>query len=175
MQVSLCMNIESVRKMSKIYFGKTTMTHGLKGELKFFTDFSQKEHVFHANFPVYIKDIMHKITSVRPHKNYYLITLDNKNDINEVENFRNQEIYIEEEDLKLQENEIILETLIDYNIKENEIILGKVTDILYNKGGILLEVIGNKKFYIPYHDNFVERINKEKKEIIVKNAKDLIL
>lgn len=161
--------------MSKIYFGKTTMTHGLKGELKFFTDFSQKERALKSNFPVYIKGVLHNITNVRPHKNYYLITLDNKNDINEVEEFRNQAIFIEEEDLKLQENEIILETLINYIVKENEIVLGKVMDIMYNKGGILLEVLGNKKFYIPYNDNFVKKIKKETKEIIVKNAKDLIL
>ena len=62
--------------MNRLYFGYTTMTHGIKGELKCYTSFEQKEKVLTKKFPVYINGTRHEITSARPHKNHYLITID---------------------------------------------------------------------------------------------------
>ncbi len=161
--------------MNKIYFGHITMTHGIKGELKLYTDFSLKEKVLKIGFPIYIKGICHKISSVRPHKNCYLITIDEKKDINLVEEFRSQDVFVEISDIPLKEEEVIIETIKGYQVIENEEILGNVTDILYNKNGILLQVQGRKKFYIPYQDSFVKQIDKKESKIIVTNGKGLML
>lgn len=158
--------------MKKIYVGHTTMTHGLKGELKFFTDFSLKNEILKEGFPVYIDSIPHKITHVRKHQNHYLVEFDFLKNINEVELFRNKSVYILRSDLK---EEIIIEELIGYTILENNEVLGKVTNILYNKAGILLEVTNPQKFFIPYHDHFIKSVSKDEEKILVENAKDLIL
>jgi len=40
--------------MEKIKVGFITMTHGLKGELKFFCDFSKKDLILKKDFPIFI-------------------------------------------------------------------------------------------------------------------------
>ncbi len=160
--------------MNKIYFGYITMTHGLKGELKLYTDFSLKEKVLKKDFPIYISDESHVLSSVRSHKDYYLITIDGLNDINLVEKFRHSKIFIDEKDLNLKD-EVLLENIIDYLVMEKEETLGKIEGFLYNKGGILLSVKGSKKFYIPYQDEFIENIDQENKCVMVKNVRGYLI
>ncbi len=157
-----------------IYFGYTTMTHGIKGELKCFTDFSLKERVLQKGFPIYINDTLHQITNVRPHKNHYLIEFDHLKDINLVEDFRNQIIYIKKEDLHLKD-EVMIEEFIGYTIIEQEEILGNVIEIVYNKSGILLKVSGKNFFYIPYIEYYIQKIDQKMQRIYTLHAKELIV
>ena len=159
--------------MNKIYIGYTTMTHGIRGELKLYTDFSLKEKILKPGFPIYIDNVLHTITHVRPHKNHYLLLIDDKKDINLVEEFRNKKIFILESDLHLNEKEYILESIIGYCVEEENITLGKVKEIRYNKNGILLFVEGNTKFYIPLCDAFVLKVLKKEQKVIVQNTKGL--
>ena len=161
--------------MNKLYFGYTTMTHGIKGELKCYTTFEQKEKVLTKGFPIYIKEVRHEITSARPHKNHYLITIDHLKDINLVEDYRNQNIYIDRMDLHLKEEEFLFSDLVGFSIIEKEEILGIVQDILYNKSGIFLEVKNEKKYYIPWQDAFILKVNTKNKQILVQNTKGLML
>ncbi len=161
--------------MSKIYFGYITSTHGLKGELKCFSTFERTDLVFKPNFPIYINDHQHLITSSRPHKTFTLITIDNLKDINLVEQFRHQKIYIERHDLPLKENEFLFMDLIGFTVSEDGKKLGKVTEIRYNNGGILLNVASSSSFLIPYQDFYIKKIDWLKGQIEVKNAKGLML
>ncbi len=156
--------------MNEFYFGKITMTHGIKGELKLYTDFSLKEKVLKVGFPIYIRGEKHVITSVRPHKEYYLVIIDDLQDINLVESFRHSEVFIKESDLHLTSDEVILEKWVGYLVKENEEVLGKIRNIRYNKVGILLEVQNTSKFYIPYQKEFIDKASDELKEVYVKNV-----
>jgi len=156
-----------------IKIGNITSTHGIKGELKLYSDFSQKEKIMQKDFPIYIENTLHHITSVRPHKNYYLIRIDDINDINLVEAYRKKDVYIKLEDLDLKD-EILLEALIGYDLISEKETLGKVRNILYNKNGALLEILGEKKFYIPYHEHFIQKILKEEKKIYTQNTGGLI-
>lgn len=159
--------------MNKIYFGKTTMTHGLKGELKLYTEFSLKEKVLKKDFPIYIANQLHHLSNIRFFKNHYLIEIDNLKDINLVEEFRHQKIYILENDLHLKENEFIIEKLLDYSVFEEDIFLGKIREIIYNKNGYLILVFNETHFYIPFNDYFILKIIDEKKCVLVKNTKGL--
>lgn len=161
--------------MNKLYFGYTTMTHGIKGELKCYTSFEQKEKVLTEGFPIYINETCHKITSARSHKNHYLITIDNLKDINLVEEYRNQKIYIVRDDLHLKEEEFLFFDLIGFSIMEMEENLGIVKDILYNNGGIYLEVLNKRTYYIPWQDAFILSVDTKNKQILVQNTKGLML
>jgi len=158
-----------------IYVGYTTMTHGIKGELKFYTNFSLKKRILKPDFPIYILDKPYTITSARPHQNHYLITINHLNDINLVENFRNQKIYIDRENLHLSSHEVLVEELIGYMVFDEKEMIGKVIDIMYNNGGILLCVKKDKKFYIPYNEFFVKNVIKQENKIFVSNVGGLML
>lgn len=156
-----------------ILVGHITGTHGIKGELKCYSDFEKKERVFEPHFPVYIKGNKHVITSARFHQNHYLITLDEIYDINQIEEFRNQDVFIKREDLGLEEGEYLLQELIGFQVYEQEIYLGEIQDIVYNKGGKLLKVKKEHSFYIPYQSYFIENICGEERKVLVHNTKGL--
>ena len=161
--------------MNKLYFGYTTGSHGLKGELKCFSDFERKDLVLKNNQPVYIKDKVHYITSVRKHKNCYLIRFDNLNDINLIEDLRNQQIYVLRSDLNLLENEFLFSDLIGFSIYNKAEKVGKIKDIRYNKASILLSVVGGKNFLVPYNDFFIKEVNLKEQKIIGDNLEGLML
>ncbi len=158
-----------------IYFGYTTMTHGLKGELKLYTNFSLKEKVLKESFPLYFQNQKHILSGVRVHQNHYLITIDGRQDINLVEEFRNQQIFIDEKDLSLKEGEVVVEMLFHFSVYEGTVLLGKVNDILYNKSGILLEISeGSKRFYLPYQNHFILQVDREKRILFVKGVRGVL-
>ncbi len=158
--------------MKQMKVGYTTMTHGLKGEVKFFPSVSFSDKFLKKDFPIYIHDTKHTISSVRPHKNMYLLTLDNLNDINLVENFRNQDIWIQLEDLHLPKDEILVECLLHFSVFWKEKKIGIVSEILYQKNNTLLRVKGEKNILIPYQKEFIETILFEEEKIYCKNIED---
>ena len=158
-----------------IYLGYTTMTHGVKGELKFYSDFSLKDLILKKGQMIYINGEKHEISGVRPFKHFYLIELDNLKDINLVEDFRNNKVYFQKEESVLSSKDIIPEEMVGFSILENGKVLGKVEEIMYNKIGILLKVKGVKTFYIPYQKEFIKEISLEDKTIYTQNGEDLII
>ena len=163
--------------MDLVYLGKIVNTHGIKGELRLLSDFDKKDLVFKPGFNIYIGDARRKevIASYRHHKCFEMITLEGYDNINEVLKYKGMNVYINREDLYLDENDYLLEDLIGLNIKEGTEILGKVVEIVYNGSGTLLVVEGTKKFYIPNNKEFIIKVDFENKEIECKNAKGLIL
>lgn len=156
-----------------ILVGHITSTHGIKGELKCYSNFSLEHEVFKTNQTIIINNQEHTITSSRFHKNHYLITIDNLEDINLVEEYRNQDVYIKRESLHLPENKYLIEDLVGMGVYEDENYLGEITNIVYNKGGKLLSVLGTHTFYIPLQDYFIKKVDLEKRRVEVENTKGL--
>ena len=161
--------------MNKVLVGYTTMTHCLKGDIKFYPTIYETDKFLKVNFPIYINGHVHYITSVKKGKNCYLIKLDNLNDINLVEDFRNKDLYIDMDDLKLGKGEYLVSSLMGFKVVEDGKNIGIVKDIMYNKVGILLYVIGSKSFYIPLNDYYVKEAKQNEALIITEHAKDLMV
>lgn len=163
--------------MEYIYIGKIVNTHGIKGELRIKSEFLEKNKVFKSGMILYIgKDyIPEKIVTYRSHKDFDMVTFAGYNNINQVLNYLKMKVYVKREDLELEEDEYILEELVGFSVIENGEILGKVGEIVYNGSNILLSIEANKNFYIPYKGNFIKMVNVKDKELIVENAKGLIL
>ena len=89
----------------------------------------------------------------------------------------NKPVYIKREDLILQDGEYLLEELIDCTIVLEKEKIGKIVEIVYNNANILLKVNSNlgKNFYIPYQKEFIEKVNIQKKQVIVQNIQGLII
>ena len=162
--------------MDYIYIGTIVGTHGIKGELKIKSNFEYKDQVFKENNNLYIGEEKNKetINTYRYHKIYDMVTFKEYNNINEVLKYKGKKVYINREDLNI-DKDYVLDDLIGCLIYEDNQCLGKVKDIYDNNGNVLLDVVGEKEFYIPYNDNFIKKVDIKSAKIEVSNAKDLIL
>ena len=144
--------------MEYIYVGQINGTHGLKGELKLKSNFKYKDKILKENFNFYIgKEKTHEVLKKsRTHNKNELLTFKNK------------------EDLKLKENEYVLEDYLNLDCYYNNQKLGTVKDIIDcgNKNYVLV-IKGQKEILIPLNNNFIEKLIKKDK-IILKEVEDLI-
>ena len=163
--------------MGYIKIGKIVNTHGIKGEFRIKSDVLHKDKIFKVGNNLYIGEghIKEEITSYRVHKDYDMVTFKGYPNINEVLIYKNFNVYILEEELNLNNDEVILETLIGFKIIDDNNELGTLQSIHYNGLNILLDINYTKPYYIPYNPNFIDHIDKENKIIYTKNAKDLII
>lgn len=161
--------------MNKIYLGKFVSTHGIKGELKLVSDFEKKDKVYQKDFTLYINDTEYKIESSRPHKQYELIKLNGYDNINDVLFLVNSKVYIEKDDLNLDDNEYLLSDLINGKVIEGEEELGKITEVMLGPNNIIRVKNDTTEFLIPLIDEYVIAFNQNEKVLYTKNAKNLIL
>ena len=164
--------------MEYICVGKIVQTHGIKGELRIRSNFLKKDRVFKKGFTLYLGDEKKPevINTYRPHKEFDMVTFEGYSNINEVLDYLKFLVYAKKSDIELNEDEYILEELVGLNVIEDGICLGKVNEIVYNNSNILLSVVSDEyNFYIPNNPNFIKKVNLSEKEVIVENAKGLIL
>lgn len=156
-----------------IYIGKTVSTFGIKGELKVISDFEYCDKAYKVGNKILINNIEHIISSIRYHKNYVLLKIDNLNNINDILKYVGFNIYIKRLDLNLSKDEFLYKDLINSEvIDEDDTKLGKVIEVV-NGINVLIKVKGTKEFYIPLIDNYVKRFDLDKKILYTKNAKEL--
>lgn len=156
-----------------IYIGKTVSTFGIKGELKVISDFEYCDKAYKVGNKVLINNIEHIISSIRYHKNYVLLKIDNLNNINDILKYVGFNIYIKRLDLNLSKDEFLYKDLINSEVvDEDDTKLGKIIEVV-NGINVLIKVKGTKEFYIPQIDNYVKRFDLDKKILYTKNAKEL--
>ena len=154
-----------------IYVGKIVGTHGIKGELKVLSDFERKDLVFNVNQVIYINNKKHLISSHRVHQNKNLITIDSLQNINDVLKYIDKDVYVKRSDLHLVSYLMI--DLIGFEVIDGDL-LGMVKSILKTKNGYLLEVFGEKKFYIPFVPYYIKNVDIDNGKVFVTKAKELI-
>lgn len=158
-----------------IYIGKTVSTFGIKGELKVISDFEYCDRAYQIDKKILINNIEHVISSIRYHKNYVLLKIDNLNNINDILKYVGFNIYMKRIDLGLKEDEYLYKDLINSDvIDDDNTKLGKVIEVL-NGNNVLIKVKGTKEFFIPLIDNYINKFDLDKKILYTKNAKELIL
>jgi len=173
--------------MEKIYIAKLGKTVGLQGQIKIHID---------SDFPEQFKSN----TILTTHKNIELtietINIKNKTvkfkDINTIEDARryvNSELFTTLEDThkncNLNKNQYFWFDMQDCLIFEDEEELGIVKEIHRYPIDDYLEIQTNttllsddfkvKTFLIPYNDIYIISVDTEKKQIITKNAKDILI
>ena len=163
--------------MDFVYIGKIVGTHGIKGEIRILSNFDKKELVFVPHQTIYVGNQKEKlvITSYRKHKNFDMITLEGYDNINQVLIYKNMSVYVLRSDLHLNKNDYVIDDLLGMKICSNLKEYGVVHDIYSQAGKILLEIIFDKKYYIPYNDRYIKKVNLEQKTIEVVDVEDLIL
>ena len=163
--------------MKYVYLGKIANTHGIKGELRILSNFKYKSRVFKKGFKVYIgkEKIEEEIVTYRPHKQFDMITLKGYNNINDVLKYKLLNIFINKDDLILNDNEYLDEDLVNLSVICDNKYIGKIQKIeKYPHQDIFVIINNDKRYLVPYVNEFIKEINLEEKTMVINNIKGLI-
>lgn len=160
--------------MNYLYIGKLVNTHGIKGEVRLLSKFRYKDKVFVKGFKVYIgKDKEEfEIEKYRVHKNFDMLVFKDNYDINIVEYLKGSLVYINKDDLHLDDNTFLSIDLIGFNVIIDNKNIGIIKEVLDTPANEVLVLDNN--VMIPYVKEFIDNINTNKKTITIKNIKGLI-
>ena len=161
--------------MNLIKIGKIVNTHGIKGELRLLSKFPYKDKVFIKGMIIYIdKDSKEVINSYRKHKNFDMITLEGYNNINEVLKYKGKNVYVDSNDIKLDNDKYLDEELIGLSVIYENMERGIITNIERYDKTVLFNIKGKTQEYlIPYNDNLINNIDMKNKKIFIKDIKGL--
>ena len=156
--------------------GHVMTTHGIQGDLKVksysdFDRFSKGARLFILHGKDYVEV---KVKKATPFGNYYLVRFEGLEDINLVEKFHSDDIYVSELDRKdeLEEGEYYYSDLVGKKVINQEgVERGIVEDIREMPHAKYLAVRYNEKIHlVPFIDEFIEDVNDK---IIVKEIEGL--
>ena len=156
--------------MEKVLVGKYVSTHGIKGEIRIKSNFKYKNKVFIVGNKIYINNQEYIINSYRIHKEYDMITLKGFDNINQVLPFKGSNVYINKDDLKLNNNEYLDSDLIGMSNYINNDYKGKVTDINYLNKNKKLLVINSR--LVPFE--LIKEIDFNNSRIIIEEVDGLL-
>ena len=148
--------------MEFIRIGKIVNTHGIKGELRILSDFRHKDKVFKVGMKFYVGKEKEEfiVNSYRFHKIFDMVTFKGFNNINEVLYLKGRPVYINKEDLVLDNGEVYIEDLIGYDVIIGEKVLGKVTGVMYNSKANDILKVGDT--LVPYVKDLIIKIEDNK-------------
>ncbi len=156
-----------------IIIGKTVSTHGIKGELKVISDFEYIDKAYVIGNKILINNIEHIISSVRYHKQYILLGIDNLTNINDILEYVGYNIYIAKSDLALDENEYLLSDLVGLNVIDDGKNIGIVSEIVKGNSSDYIRI--NNDFLVPIIPEYIIKVDINNKQIITNNASSLKL
>lgn len=152
--------------------GQIINTKGIKGELKVFPitpdmkRFSDLDHVF-------IGEELNKyeIAKVSYNDRFVYLTFKGFDNINKVLNFKEQMIYIEDENrIKLDENTFFISDLISCKVYDTkEIYIGELVDVLEIPANdvYVIRSENNEEYLIPAVKKFVKSVDISQKVIVI--------
>lgn len=160
--------------MEYLYIGKYVNTHGLKGEIRLLSNFKHKDKVFIPGMKFYIGKNKEEYTleSYRKHKNFDMVVFNGIYDINLIERLKGSMVYINKEDLKLDENVYLAIDLIGFNAIINDNVIGVITDVLDTPSNEVLVLDTNDM--IPYVKSFIKSVNTKERCVYIEDVKGLI-
>ena len=156
-----------------IIIGKTVSTHGIKGEIKVISDFEYIDKAYVVGNKILINNIEHIISSVRYHKQYILLGIDNLTNINDILEYVGYNIYIAKSDLALDENEYLLSDLVGLNVIDDGKNIGIVSEIVKGNSSDYIRI--NNEFLVPIIPEYIIKVDINNKQIITNNASSLKL
>ena len=160
--------------MEFLYIGKYVNTHGIKGEIRILSNFRHKDKVFINGMHFYLgKDKKEYILNTyRKHKNFDMVTFNDINDINMIENLKGSLVYINKDDLKLDKNTYLSFDLIGFNVIIDNNFIGTIDNVLDTPANEVLVL--NNNVMTPYVESFIKKVDLKKREVHVNNVKGLL-
>lgn len=157
------------------YIGDIVGTHGVKGEVRIISDIEFKEEVLKPGRILYIGKEKQPLTieRYRHHKIYEMITFEDIHDINDVIIYKGESVYFNKEDVTV--DGYFSEDFIGLDVYYKSEKIGTVKNILKSKAHDILSVVGDTyTCLIPNVSEFIESIDLEAHQLIVKNIEGLL-
>lgn len=166
--------------MKKQYLdsGKIVGTHGIKGEVRI-EPWCDSPEFLCAFKKLYLDEKGQTFIEVksRPHKNITLAKIKGVDTIEAAEKFRGKIVYINREDITLDEGVNFVQDLIGLEVRdaENGTVYGKITDVLRTGANDVYEITdsNNKKYLAPVIDEVVEEINVDGGFVLIRPMKGI--
>lgn len=161
-----------------ISIGKIINFHGILGEAK--VGYSDSKRIEGAK-KVIVKNTPLNIEKIRFHKNFAIVKFKEISDINELLNFKGENIYLAKEEVKnqLEEEEYLIDDLVGLNVFDNkDDFIGIVDSIAKSTGNDILSVKPENEKYgnilIPFVKELVPIVDVKAKKIVIKPIKGLL-
>ncbi|MBS9338451.1 ribosome maturation factor RimM [Fructobacillus sp. M2-14] len=162
-------------KTNYFKIGTIVNTHGIRGELKVkaITDFAEERFakgavIYRKDNSGYIKENMEK---ARMHKGMWLITFAGVTNINDVEPFKGQDLFVSEEDRDdLEDGEYYYSEIIGCEVQDEEgEVIGTVKEIMETGANDvwIVKRASGKDALIPVIPDVVKDVNVEKQTIVI--------
>lgn len=161
--------------------GVITSTHGIKGEVKVYPttdDVSRFKKLKKCFIRTKKQDIEVEKKSCKFFKNMVILGFQEFDNINQVEEFRQCEIYVKREDaIPLEEGEYYIADILDADVYEDSgKKLGVLTDVLSTGANdvYVVKMENGKELLIPVIPDCVLEINTDEKRVTVKLMKGML-
>lgn len=171
-----------MEKKACYYLGKITRTNGNKGGLSIFldTDNPQEYSGLDAVFveikkqliPFFIKEI-----KVHTSKNTAVIYFEDVEDVETAATLTNSALYLPLASLPVLEgNKFYFHEVLDFLLIDKEFgEIGKIKEVLeYPNQALFQTFYKGKEVLVPINDQFIEKVDKAKKEILLKLPEGLL-
>lgn len=158
------------RYMSKLMIpvAKIVKVIGLKGEVKFYC-YGHPEQIF-TGLVVHVAGNEYRIQSTRLQKNQPIVRFENLETRESVEGLIHQEVFVNRDDLPLEEGSYYVTDLIGLSVVDVQTHgqIGILKDVLtdYAQDQYVIDD-GQQEIYLPGVDEYIKEINLEKKIIVV--------
>ncbi|MHA5095351.1 ribosome maturation factor RimM [Oenococcus oeni] len=149
--------------MKELRIGRVINTHGIVGELKidFNTDFPEQR--FAKNSELLIAGEKLVVQSSRPFKQFWLVKFSDHENINLVEKYKGEDIFINErKEPRLSEGEFLVSQIIGLKvIDEKGNSIGEIADSFHTGANDVwtIKKSNGKEILIPYIDQVVKKVD----------------
>ncbi|ABJ56726.1 ribosome maturation factor RimM [Oenococcus oeni] len=149
--------------MKELRIGRVINTHGIAGELKidFNTDFPEQR--FAKNSELLIAGEKLVVQSSRPFKQFWLVKFSDHENINLVEKYKGEDIFINErKEPRLSEGEFLVSQIIGLKvIDEKGNSIGEIADSFHTGANDVwtIKKSNGKEILIPYIDQVVKKVD----------------
>lgn len=166
--------------MEHIVVGKIINTHGIRGEVKVFPLTDDVKRFDLLNY-AYIGEEKIKVhlESAKYYKNLAILKFEEYSNINGIEKFKNELIYIDEKErIVLPENHFFIYELINSKVFDTEMnLIGILTDIIQNASNdvyVIKDDKVKKEYLIPAVKKFIIEVDIKNKKIIIDPIEGMI-
>lgn len=160
--------------MEYLLLGKISKPHGLKGEVKIFsnTDFASLRYQKGNVVFIFLNNEYKPLTvhSFYKYKEYDVVSFEDYLNINLINDLLGKNLYIKKSDATLPNNHYHYSDLVNLKVISDNQQIGIVKSVIHAPANDILrcETPNHKTFDIPFVNEFIIDVNLSKKEIKVK-------